>query len=261
LPFPFQRFNALEDIVLTLPATVDAYVANLGKATRRTIRGYMNRLLRAYPSFRFEVFETVNIREHDVMSIIHMNQARMADKDKVSAYHDAEAQRIFQLARACGLVCILLLDERVCAGAVSFRTGSHYFMTLAAHDPQFDAFRLGTLNGFLNISECIKRGGKECHLLWGRHEYKYRFLGVERALDNVAVYRSRRMMLRHADVALKMLAEGAIRLAYCRLHDQKRKNTLAWRVAARAADGWRSLRRIGKEAPPALLASDKLPEE
>ena len=157
---------------------------------------------------------------------------------------------------------MLLLDGRVCAGAVSFRTGAHYFMTVAAHDPQFNAFRLGTLNGFLNISECIRRGGQQCHLLWGRHEYKYRFLGVERELDNLAVYRSRLSMLRHADLVLKMALEGTLRLAYRRMHEEKRSNTVVWRVASLVAGGWRSLRLSGRdEARPKFGTNEKLPEQ
>ena len=265
LPFPYLRFNTLEDIVLTLPDCEDAYVASLGKATRRTIRSNMNRLLRAHPSYRFEVYDNENIREHDVRAIIQMNHARMAGKDKVSSYSEDDAQRIYALSRICGLVGVLLLDGRICAGAVSFRIGDNYFMSLAAHDPHYDSFRLGTLNGFLNICECIKRRGKECHLLWGQHDYKYRFLGVERALDNVAVYRSPVAMLRHADHALKMTIDGARRHAQRCIHDAKRRDAFSWRMAIKLASGLRSLQRLGRNgfgvSVPPMGKLGNLPED
>lgn len=265
LPFPYLRFNALEDIVLTLPADPGHYEASLGKATRRTIRGNMNRLRRAYPTFRFEVYETDQVREHDVQAIIRMNHARMAGKDKVSSYNGDESQRIFRLARVCGLVGVLLLDGQICAGAVSFRVGDNYFMSVAAHDPQYDSFRLGTLNGFLNICECIKRRGKECHLLWGQHDYKYRFLGVEHALDNLAVYRSAGSMLRHADHALKMTMDGARRLLQQRVREARRRDAPSWRMAMKLGGGLRSLRRLGRQGfgnhLPPLGQLGKSPEE
>ena len=265
LPFPYLRFNTLEDIVLTLPACVDDYLASLGKATRRTIRGNMNRLVRTYPTFRFDVYENDQIRESDVHAIIRMNHARMAGKDKVSSYSDEDARRIYALARVCGLVGVLLLDGRVCAGAVSYRIGDNYFMSLAAHDPHYDSFRLGTLNGFLNISECILRGAKECHLLWGQHDYKYRFLGVERGLDNLAVYRSPVAMLRHADHALKMTYEGVRRHVQRRAHEAKRRDAFSWRIAVKVAAGVRSMQRFGRGGlgirVPQLGELGKLPED
>jgi hypothetical protein len=265
LPFPYLRFNTLEDIVLTLPDCVDAYLASLGKATRRTIRGNMNRLLRTFPSFRFDVYENEHVRERDVRAIIGMNHARMAGKDKVSSYDEEDAQRIYALSRVCGLVGVLLLDGRVCAGAVSYRIGDNYFMSVAAHDPQYDSFRLGTLNGFLNIGECIKRAGKECHLLWGQHDYKYRFLGVERGLDNIAVYRSPAAMLRHADHALKMTLEGARRHVQRRMHEAKRRDAFSWRIALRVVEGLRSLQRLSRNGlavrVPPMGTLGKLPDD
>ena len=245
LPFPSQRINFLEDIVLTLPASVEDYVGSLGKATRRTIRHNMNRLMRAFPSFRFRVSETSKIDERDIVAIVRMNHARMAGKDKVSVYTESETRRICQLARVCGLVGVLMVDGQVCAGAVSFRIGEHYYMSISAHDPLYDEYRLGTLSGFLNISECIRRGGKECHLLWGQHEYKYRFLGVRRALDNVNIYRSGFAVLRHADTVLRMVASGSIRRLRLWLHEARRRDSLAWRALTVLSNSWRRLNLAG----------------
>jgi len=64
-----------------------------------------------------------------------------------------------------------------------------------AHDSRFNAYGLGLLCCYLAICECIARGGKEFHFMWGREEYKYRLLGKHRDFDSLAIYRSRLAML------------------------------------------------------------------
>jgi CelD/BcsL family acetyltransferase involved in cellulose biosynthesis len=199
------------------------------------------------------------------MAVIRMNQARMAGKDKVSSYDEAESQRLCRLARVCGLVGLLVLDGHICAGAVSFRVGSNYFMSLSAHDPGYDEYRLGTLSGFLNISECIRRGGRECHLLWGQHDYKFRFLGVERALDNLTVYRSLPAMLRNMETVLTMSAQGNMRRLQRWLQEARRNEALPWRAASLLEMFWRRARRqLGSRSVPPVLPEalqNGLPEQ
>lgn len=211
LPYPMQRFNALEDIVLPLPARVEDYLARLGKSTRASIRGYMNRLLRAFPSYRLELKEAGRVNEQDVLRIIALHRQRMAQKNRVTNLDDAEIRRILQLCRVCGLVGTVVLNDKICAGFISYRIGTHYFMNICAHDPAYDQYRLGTLSGFLNISACIERGGQQCHLLWGQHDYKYRFLGQQRDLDNLAIYRSVFAMVNNAGLVARMSLDGGRR--------------------------------------------------
>ncbi|MES2932321.1 MAG: hypothetical protein V4805_02375, partial [Pseudomonadota bacterium] len=79
-------------------------------------------------------------------------------------------------------------------------------------------YRLGMLYRYLTISECIKQNGSECHFLWGRQEYKFSFLGVQRDLHELVIYRSR----------LRYLLEGAtvVQIAY---KDIKRRTLLMMR--------------------------------
>lgn len=250
LPFPYQRFNCLEDIVLSLPATTDEYLASLGKATRKTIKGYMNKLRRAFPSFSYQIYGKDELTEQQIREIVKLNVARMSEKNKVSAYEEAEIIRLVALAKKCGVVGIGTIDGRICAGAVSFRVGDNFFMSINAYDPAYDDYRLGTLCGFLIISECIAQGGKECHLLWGRSEYKYRFLGVQRDLDNVAVYRSRLHQLRHADIALMTAFKGYTRRAKLWFQDAQQEDRIAWRVVNLLVIVARSMKRLGEITLP-----------
>jgi hypothetical protein len=210
---PYQRFNCLEDMTLALPGTVDDYVASLGKNTRRNIKRYMERLKRNHPSYRFEVCEKDAMSAQRVREIVGFNKARMAGKNIVSDIDESETQRITDLLKGCGLVGMITIDGRVCAGAMSYQQGANYFLNVLAHRPDYDDCALGFLCCYLTICECIARGGREFHFLWGRYDYKYTLGAVRRDLDNVVVYRTRTQFLRNADVAWQVARAGYLRRA------------------------------------------------
>ncbi len=208
LPFPCQRFNCTEDIVLALPSSADAYRASLGKATRSYINRYLNKLRRDFPSLRHDVYLPGQVSEQQIRSIIALNTERMTGKSRQSYIDDAEAARIVHFAQTRGLVSVITIDGRLCAGAINFRIGDHFFLKVIAHDPAYNDYRLGTLCCYLGICECIARGGAEYHFLWGRYEYKYRLLGVQRDLSHVMLYRSRAQMMFNGGTAIRMACAG-----------------------------------------------------
>ena len=76
LPFPYQRFNCLEDIVLTLPSTSQEYLASLGKSTRQNIKHYMKILKRSFPSYCYEIYAKEDVSEQHIRDIIGLSSAR-----------------------------------------------------------------------------------------------------------------------------------------------------------------------------------------
>jgi hypothetical protein len=194
-PFPCQRAHFTNDIVLALPGSAPQYLASLGKSTRQNIKYYLNRIQRDFPTFRHSVFENGAEGEHIFGDIVRLNRARMSAKDKICGVDDDEARRLLALAQQHGLVSVVTIDGRVCAGAICYRIGANFFLRVIAHDSQFNAYGLGLLCCYLAIGECIARGGKEFHFMWGREEYKYRLLGQQRDFDSLALYRSRLRML------------------------------------------------------------------
>jgi hypothetical protein len=213
LPFPFSQHNCLEDMVLKLPSSASDYLAQLGKSTRSYIHRYLNKLRRDFPSMRFELVEAHELDERHIRHIIELNRARMAHKGKVSINDATLAEQIVHLAMDCGLVGALTIDGRVVAGTINYRVRDNYFLEVIAHDPAYDAYRLGTLCCYLTICECIARGGDEYHFLWGQDAYKSRLLGRQRDLDDVVVYRSRVHRMLHADLVLRHAATGWARRA------------------------------------------------
>lgn len=223
LPTPYQRFNCLEDVVLTLPNTAEEYLASLGKSTRKTVQYYMNKLKRNFPSFRYDVYAKEAVNAQHIQDIIALNKARMTTKNKISIIDQALNKRIIALVEIFGHVGVATIDGRVCGGSIGYRVGANDFMGVSGHAAEYDDYRLGTLCCYLAICDCIARGGKECHFQWGQEEYKYRFLGVRRDLDKVVVYRSRMQLLLNIDTVLKTASRGYLRRAKLWLRDEKQR--------------------------------------
>lgn len=223
LPFPYQRFGYTDDIVLTLPGTVNEYLASLGKNTRRNIKRYMDRLKRTFPSFHYDCYVGDAVNEQHVRAIIGFNRARMAGKHKVSTIDREEEERIVQLAKACGLIGVATIDGRICAGAIAYRCGESYFLYVIAHDPEYDGYWIGILCCYLTICECIARGGKAFHFYWGRYDYKFALGAVARQLDRIAIYRSRIQLLLNARTALRIAYHGYMSKARLALLEKARQ--------------------------------------
>ncbi len=248
--FLYQRYNCLEDIVLALPGTEQAYFASLGKNTRRNLKRYQRKLLDVHPGFCFDILDAGQIDSQIIDDIVALNRARMAVKKKVSALQASHTDALIQLAQHCGLVGVARINGRVCAGAISFRTGKNYYLSVIAHDPLYDEFWLGILCCYMTICACIARGGKEFHFLWGEYEYKYTLLGVRRDLDNLTLYRSPLQLLRHADVALKMLRLGLARRLHLSLHAMSHSERPLSRWLRKAVQRWRNVKDVlPPEAP------------
>ena len=230
LPFPCHRFNILEDIVLSMPDTIDKYQARLGKATQRYINRYLNKLKREFPSFCYEVYSGQEVQEQVVRDIVRFNRSRMADKNKISDQSEEETQRLFQLIQRCGFIGLIRLDGVVRAGTINFTSGKNYFLAMIAHDPAFNEYRLGTLCCYLTICECIARGGNEYHFLWGQYDYKYRLQGVQRNLDHLVVYRSPACVLFDGQLILKNAYLDYARRVRVWLHDIKRQDSVGSRL-------------------------------
>lgn len=213
LSFPFQRFNYSEDIVVTLPANPKEYLSSLGKSTRHNLNYYRNKLNRDFPPFTFTVYEKQAITAFHIRAVLDLSKQRIEGKGKSFGFSEQEQEHLFQLAQVDGLVGLIEIDGKVCAGSICYRAGDNYCLEVISHDPRFNEYRLGTLCCYLTIAECIDKGAKEFHFLWGEYDYKYRFLGQQRKLDNIAIYRSRWHMARKWKLVLRMQFNGAIRSA------------------------------------------------
>jgi hypothetical protein len=191
LSLPWQQYGHAEDIVVSLPDKLDAYSSRLGAKTRYNIRRQMKAIAADHPGFAFQTFENGAIAEHHVAGLIELKKANMNEKRIQFGITPDEASWMAELARTNGLLVLALLDGEVCGGSLSLRLGEHYFALLNGYDTRFAKYSLGMLCCYLAMTEKIRRGAREAHLLWGRNPYKFKLLGVARDVANLDIYRSR----------------------------------------------------------------------
>jgi len=234
LAYPYQRYSYTEDIVIELPDTSEQYRAMLGKNMRKTIRQHLGRIERDFPSFEYLVLDGENVRKEHILQIAELNRARMSGKNKVSGVDENEIQWISECVRHfSGMAILAIAEGKVCAGQVCCRAGNHFFMLMVGHDPAWDSYRLGTLCQYRAICEVIERGGKACHFLWGREEYKYRFLGVLHDFNRIVIYSSHAAMLCEIRHAASVWKHAKLRQARLWLLDPANQNKLLPKVAKR----------------------------
>jgi hypothetical protein len=216
--FPMQQYNAKETWVIPLPATADAYLAALGKSTRAKLRSHLNGISKNFPSFTIKVLVNGDIDEDVVRHIARLSEQRIGTRG-VRLKHDVE--RMMALARTCGLVTLLMIDGRLCAGSLNYCVGTSWFGEVTAHDPGYDRHGLGTLCMYHTICESIRRGGRKFYLGGGRFEFKERMLGERLDMDQLHIYRSHRSLLANPDIVAVAFAHGQIRRLKVRLHERK----------------------------------------
>ncbi|MGV3741395.1 MAG: GNAT family N-acetyltransferase [Burkholderiaceae bacterium] len=241
LDFPFSQCHCTDDSVISLPDSPAAYLQSLGKATRKNIKQYLNRIQRDFPTFDFQIHDGRTADERFIRDIIALNRLRFERKGKISAITAEEEERILAMVRACGLVGSISIDGKFCAGSLVYQIGEHYHSWLKAHDPAYDEYRIGLIGSFLMISECIQRGGKTFHLMWGREPHKALLNSELRNFSNLTVYRDHSAALRNCGVLFRHAYQHGVRQGKLWLLDmEKGSGKISYPVRV----GMSSLRKI-----------------
>lgn len=246
----WQEVACGDDTVLTLAATARQYLDSLGSSTRSTLKYRLNRLRREFPTFTLTVHEKQQVDPAQLRAIIGLNRLRMRDRDKTCAIDAEEEERIVHYVRERGFVTVATIDGQICAGAICYRFGDHFAARCLAHDPQYDAYRLGFLCAYLSIVECTKAApGGQFNFGWGRYDYKSRLGGLPRTLSKLVLYRSSRHMLHHPGLASATAMSGAFyRLKQAARQFAARNQTLPGWLANLARRGARWLKSASRVA-------------
>ncbi|MGJ7914534.1 GNAT family N-acetyltransferase [Massilia sp. LXY-6] len=244
LRFIHQQYGHSEDIVVTLPKTVDAYLSSLSSKMRHNIRHQLKAIAADHPGFHFATYENEEIDVKLVHDLISLKKANMHEKRIPFGLQPEEMAWMTERAKTSGLLVVALFDGQVCGGSLSLRIGDHYFAQMVGYDARFTKYSLGMLCCYLAMQEKIKRGAKEAHLSWGRNEYKFKLLGIQRDMANLDIYRSRAAYLLNINrvaknAALTRLQELKIYL----LENEHREGRLPW-VARKIVGGMRKVKRL-----------------
>jgi hypothetical protein len=181
------RFTLDEDIVIDLPATEAAYLADLGKSTRKTLRQNLARAA----GLTHAVLPGAAVDASLVDQIIGFNHARLAARQRRSALDATAARQLHALVSANGMAGIVRMQGQLCAGTLASRIGGDVYSLVNAHDPAFDSFGMGNLSRHLMIVAAIRSGARRFHLLGGNFSSKRACGAQRRLLQHVVVYRNR----------------------------------------------------------------------
>ena len=221
LPYPCHQYDISEDIVLTLPATPEAYLESLSSKMRRNIRRYMRAIARDNPKFRFETYAGKDIKDNHLHDLIELKKINIGQKNLRFGIDPDEVEWIVRQSKLSGLVTVALIGDRVCGGSISLRVNDHYFGEIISYDPAYQKYSLGILCCFQAICDQISLGAKESHLCWGRYQYKYKLLGVQRDRASLDIYRSRAAYWRNAGTVLVKTVKTALQEWKKRLLDME----------------------------------------
>jgi hypothetical protein len=211
LEFPFSQCFCTDDSVITLPDSTEAYLKSLGKATRKNITQYLNRIRRDFPTFEFRVHDGKTVDEQLIRDIVSFNRTRFERKGKASGITATEEDRIIKMIRECGMVGAISINGKLCAGSLAYCIGEHYHSWLKAHDPAYDDYRLGLIGSYFMVDECIRRGGKTFHLMWGREPHKALLNSELKVFSNLTIYRNHAAAVKNCDVVFRQVYQNGIR--------------------------------------------------
>jgi CelD/BcsL family acetyltransferase involved in cellulose biosynthesis len=203
LDLPTRVVAHSEDYVVALPGDYSAYVATLGSATRKNVRKHARRLATAFAERQILVYERSEIPGALVHALAELNRKRMVSKGEVGLLTPAAEARILAFGRLYGFCLAFALGDRIIAGTLGTLVGHDYYGDVQTFDPDYPEYHLGTLCTLETMRECIKRGVRRYHLLWGHYEYKTR-LGCEpQALCAFVAYRTAATRIIHIDDAVR----------------------------------------------------------
>ena len=221
LPFPCHQHEVSEDIVLTLPSTPETYLESLSPKMRRNIRHYLRTIARDNPTFRCEAYAGKDIKDQHLHDLINLKKKNIGAKNLKFGLDEDEVEWMVRQAKVSGLVTIAIIEERVCGGSISLRVEDNFFGQIVSYDPLYQKYSLGILCCYLTICDQILLGAKESHLCWGRYQYKYKLLGVQRDRASLDVYRSRAAYCRNAGVVLAKTVKTSLQEWKKRLLDME----------------------------------------
>jgi hypothetical protein len=242
-PFPFQKFEALEENVLALPSTPAEYLASVSQAMMKKIKAGERKLEQEHPGFTFEVLSKTDVSETVLREIVALAGARMASKQQSAYIVEEQVGKILRLVHTYGFVSVLRIDGVTRAGNVFYGVGKRFFMHVIAHDPDYDKYMLGHMVQYLAACHCIELGGRECRLMGGGRESKSRFRAVPKYLESVDIFRSRAQLL----LDLRRVSSGALRRLLRGARTNLRQLAGAGGRAGRIGAGFLGFGRVAKQ--------------
>ncbi|NLE23131.1 MAG: GNAT family N-acetyltransferase [Actinobacteria bacterium] len=168
--------QASQDMVVDLPADVDAYHRQIGNTTRKHLRQYGNKLRREHPEFELRRLEDGDIPLELVQQTVAWTNERVRAKGGISVYEEdpSKVRPLWQLLQRHGLALTGYIDGELAATQLLLCVGRDTWIHTVGFDSRFEKLHLGLLMTYYSIVESIERGCRRTHMLFGTPIYKQR---------------------------------------------------------------------------------------
>jgi len=209
LAFPRRVRERLDHMVIELPRTVDDYYHSLGKKTRKNVRWYQNRLLRAFPDVKTETITPGERSSELVDRLVEWKVERYRQKGLLTYWETDPglAERVANLVRRCGEARITSISGEEAAIDLCFRVGETVYPFQSANDPRYDESSLGFLTFYWLVCDAVESGATRLDALDGT-EWSKTPLGARPVRrTRLSVFRSRLGRLRSLGEALSLMRE------------------------------------------------------
>lgn len=192
--YPYQIFNCSENFIIDLPVNSEHYLLSLGRATRKSIKSSIHKFQQDFPNLEIQLKEGLELSAVEQKAMLetlqHYKQSKMSEQGRAVIFNEPENQRLLRLVSERGLFTQVIINGEMRAGSIACRVGNNIVMLISAADPILTSYRCGFLVCYWTISECAQRGFQQCHLLWGRYQYKTQLGAQSHNLMHAIFYRS-----------------------------------------------------------------------
>jgi len=185
--------KTLDDVIITLPESMDDYLKSLGKKTRRHIKLKMKLVASDFPDFKVQYVEKSDIVLEQIENIASLNRNRMKSIRIKSYLDDKESKFLYQYAATSGFgsLSICTIDGKMAGGYINFIIGEHVYVYVGGYDTLYGKYSMGQLALIYTIKYCIEeKNVKYCHLLDSTHGYKMHLGGIVHDLCTLRVFRN-----------------------------------------------------------------------
>jgi len=166
------------DWIIELPDSYSNYLKNLNKATRKHLGNYYRHLTNDLVTELF-ILEKGEIEQGIVEELYNLHRLRMEKVNKPFAITNEKMTRRIRLAQQCGLFCGRYHNGKLIAGTLNYYHGSTVYLSLVAHNPQYDRYHAGLVCLTDTIKYLISKGIKIYNLHVRYSPFKTRLGGIE----------------------------------------------------------------------------------
>ncbi|MGL4514633.1 MAG: GNAT family N-acetyltransferase [Lacipirellulaceae bacterium] len=160
-----------------LPADWEAFVASLGKRTRRLVRQVVGRG-ESTPGVECRWIAAGEALAPWFDSLVELHKRRWEEGACRGAFQSPRFERFLRLAAASWHaegsleLALLSVEGRAAAAAIGVRSGDRIDLFLLGRDPEFDRLQVGWMLNLEVVRNAIERGLKRIDFLRGDEPYK-----------------------------------------------------------------------------------------